>query len=152
MTTGLLTARRPSPDFLLTPRGETSWERLAVGGLYLMGAGVHLGIVAADPTTYQHFADAALFGFVRDGWRDIVMVDPAVWGLLLMVGEATLGVLLLIGGRAATVGWAGVIVFHLLLMLFGFGIWIWCLPALVVLGSFAHRDRLRRIGALATGP
>lgn len=129
---------------LLEPTGSRAWEREVVGGFYLMMAGVHLGLVAADPGVYEHFADDGLFGFVRDGWRDIVMADPGVWGLLLMTGELALGVLLLVGGRAAPFGWAGVIAFHVLLMLFGLGIWLWCVPALCALAVLAGRDRRRQ--------
>ena len=39
----------------------------AVGGFYLAMGGIHIGIVAADAQTYRHFADAALFDFVRAG-------------------------------------------------------------------------------------
>jgi hypothetical protein len=102
--------------------------------------GVHLGLVAADTETYRHFADAGLFAFVRDGWQEVFMAYPAIFGMLLMAGETLLGILLLRGGRAATYGWAGVIVFHLLLMLFGFGVWLWCLPALALLVYLARRD------------
>ena len=102
--------------------------------------GVHLGLVSADPQVYQHFADHGLFGFVRSGWQEIVMAAPATYGLLLMAGEITAGVLLLVGGRAAPVGWAAVIFFHVLLMVFGWWTWAWCVPALVVLGWLAHRD------------
>lgn len=113
-----------------------------VGGFFLFTGGVHLGLVAADTEVYRPFADAALFDFVRDGWESVFMAHPAVFGLLLMLGEVTAGVLLLLGGRAGRVGWTAVIVFHLLLMLFGFGIWVWCIPALVVLGVLARRDRV----------
>jgi len=116
------------------------WGGPVVGGFYLSMGGVHLGLVAADPQTYRHFADAGLFAFVRDGWHDVFMSAPATFGLVLALGETVLGVLLLLGGRFATVGWAGVIVFHLLLMLFGFGIWLWCLPALALLITLARRD------------
>jgi hypothetical protein len=123
--------------------------RTVVGGFYLSMGGVHLGIVAADPRFYRPFADAALFHFVRDGWADIFMAAPVFWGLCMVAGETTLGILLLMGGRAAKLGWAGVIAFHLLLMLFGWGIWAWCLPALAVLVSLASRDwpRLTRLEA-----
>lgn len=114
--------------------------RRAVGGFYLFTAGIHLGIVAADPRFYGPFADGGLFGFVREGWADIVMANPSSWGLLAMLGELTLAVLLLVGGRAAKLGWAGVIVFHVLLMLFGFGFWLWSVPALAVLVPLAVRD------------
>jgi hypothetical protein len=122
------------------PVRRRHWGGPVVGGFFLSMGGVHLGLVAADPETYRHFADAGLFPFVRDGWQDVFMAAPAVFGLLLAAGETVLGVLLLRGGRAATVGWAGVIAFHLLLMLFGFGIWVWCLPALVLLVHLARRD------------
>lgn len=117
------------------------WGGPVVGGFYLSMGGVHLGLVAADTETYRHFADHGLFGFVRDGWQEVFMANPAVFGLMLMAGETVLGILLLRGGRAADVGWAGAIVFHVLLMLFGFGIWAWSLPALVVLVLLARRDQ-----------
>ena len=122
-------------------RGRVAVAQMVVGGFFLFTAGVHLGLVAADPQIYAPFADQALFGFVRSGWRDIVMDAPAVYGLLLMAGEAIAGVLLLAGGRAARVGWAAVIVFHLLLLLFGWWVWAWSVPALAVLVPLALRDR-----------
>ena len=125
-----------------TPPRRRHWGGPVVGGFYLTMGGIHIGLVAADTEVYRHFADAALFGFVREGWHHVFMAQPAVFGLLLAAGEVTLGVLLLLGGRAATVGWAGVVTFHLLLMLFGFGIWMWSVPALALLVYLARRDRL----------
>lgn len=114
--------------------------RSLVGGLFLVMGGVHLGIVSVDPQTYDPFADHPLFPFVHDGWQSIVMAHPAFWGLCLMAGEITLGTLLLVGGRAARWGWIGVIAFHLLLMLFGFYFWVWCIPALALLVLLARQD------------
>jgi hypothetical protein len=111
-----------------------------VGGFFLVMGGVHLGLVAADPSVYHHFADHGLFGFVRTGWQDIVMAAPSVYGLLLMAGEIVAGTLLLIGGRFARVGWAAVIGFHVLLMFFGWWVWAWSVPALVLLCWLAARD------------
>jgi hypothetical protein len=111
-----------------------------VGGFFLVMGGVHLGLVAADPQIYRHFADQALFGFVTTGWHDIVMRAPAVYGSLLMAGEVLAGALLLSGGRAAGVGWYAVIVFHVLLLLFGWWVWAWSIPALVILVGLARRD------------
>ena len=129
-----------------TPRYRVLGRHL-VGGLFLVTGGVHLGLVAADTQVYRHFADAGLFPFVREGWQEIVMTHPAVWGLLLMAGEILLGTLLLVGGRAARWGWFGVIGFHALLLLFGFGFWLWAVPALVVLVILARGD-LATEGAL----
>jgi hypothetical protein len=126
-----------------------SLARGLVGGFFLTMGGVHLGLVAADPQVYRHFADEALFGFVRDGWQQIVMADPAIYGLLLMVGEVALGTALLIGGRPARAGWIGVIVFHALLLLFGWWAWVWALPALLLLVWLALPDLMARDRATA---
>jgi len=131
------------------PRAQVSSERhregrvsrrarSVVGGFFLTMGGVHIGIVAAGPTFYGRFADAAFFSFVRTGWSEIFMASPVFWGLCLALGEILLGTCLLLGGRYARVGWVGVITFHLLLMLFGLGTWLWCLPALAVLVTLAR--------------
>jgi hypothetical protein len=121
-------------------RTHRGLARRVVGGFFLFTGGIHLGIVAADPEYYRPFGDDGLFGFVRTGWSEIFMAQPVFWGLMMALGESTLGVLLLAGGRPARVGWLGVVAFHLLLMLFGFGYWLWCLPALAVLVTLARRD------------
>jgi hypothetical protein len=112
----------------------------AVGGFFLATGGVHIGIVFADTEAYRHFADGALFGWVRSGWADIFMANPVLWGLLVAAGEILLGSLLLRGGRAARIGWAGVVGFTVLLMLFGWGFWAWSVPALSVLVRGARTD------------
>lgn len=129
---------RPEPAHLR--HRSVPLARKVVGGFFLVMGGVHLGLVAADPDVYRHFADDALFALVVDGWREIVMAHPEVYGLLLMGGEIVLGATLLIGGRAAYFGWAGVIAFHVLLLVFGWGIWLWSVPALVVLVPIAYHD------------
>ncbi|WGX95098.1 hypothetical protein [Nocardioides sp. L-11A] len=128
----------------LRDRRTGSLGRSAVGAFFLVTGGVHLGIVVADPEFYRPFADGAFLPFVRDGWADVVMVHPELYGLLLMAGEIVLGVCLLVGGRAARVGWAGVIAFQLLLVLFGWGFLFWVVPALAVLVPLARRDLGRR--------
>lgn len=116
------------------------WRTRAAGGFFLAMGGVHIGIVAADTETYRHFADGALFGFVRTGWAEVFMATPIVWGLLLAAGEILMGSLLLRGGSPARVGWGCVIAFHALLMLFGWGFWAWSVPALFVLVRGARTD------------
>jgi hypothetical protein len=132
-------------DLRTWPRAAARWPgsrraRGIVGGFFLTMGGVHLGIVAADPQLYEHFADAAPFAFVRDGWQEIVMARPELFGLLLMAGEVALGTALLVGGRAARIGWIGVITFHLLLLLFGWWAWVWAVPALAVIVPLALTD------------
>jgi hypothetical protein len=134
---GLAPVRRRPPFHL---------SRGIVGCFYLFTGGVHVGIVAADPEFYRHFADGALFGFVSARWQDVFMAHAGAWGLALAAGESALGLLLLRGGGWARLGWAGVIAFHLALMVFGWGFWLWSVPALIVLIPAARAD-LRRPAA-----
>lgn len=118
-----------------TPRAT-----LIAGGFYLVMGGIHVGIVAVDPETYRPFADGALFDFVRAGWSDVFMAHPTIWGLLLATSEIILGALLMAGGRSARWAWAAIAAFQVLLMLFGWGFWLWSAPALVVIYLGARRD------------
>jgi hypothetical protein len=139
---------------MMTPRvPETTIPSTtrAVGGFFLAMGGVHVGIVSADTETYRHFADRALFGFVRTGWSDIFMASPHLWGLALAAAELLMGVLLLSGGRPSRIGWIGVVTFHVLLMLFGWGIWAWCLPALFFLVRSARKDWAPLAGQAPSG-
>lgn len=115
------------------PPARLQAVRRVVGGFFLTTAGINAGITIADPNTYQHFADPAALAFVRNAWQTVVMAAPSFWGFLLAAGELVIGVLLLRGGTAARLGWAGVLLFHVLLMFFGPGIWLWSLPVLALL-------------------
>ena len=133
---------------------RTPGATVIAGGFYLSMGGVHVGIVAADTGTYRHFADGALFGFVRTGWADMFMAHPAIWALLLAAVEMTLGGLLLAGGGLARWGWTAIGAFQLLLMLFGWGFWLWSVPAIAVISLAARRDwaALTSQQAETTGP
>jgi hypothetical protein len=99
--------RRPAP--------QRHWGGPVVGGFFLTMGGVHVGLVAADADVYGPFADGGLFAFVRDGWQDVFMPYAVPLGLVLAAAEIVLGVLLQVGDGWATVGWAGVVAFHVLL-------------------------------------
>jgi hypothetical protein len=131
---------RTSPDAVPSGRTRASVVRRLVGGFYLVMGGINAGIVAADAEVYRTFADESFWPFVTDAWRSVVMAHPVGWILALAAGEVALGLLLLRGGPAARVGWVGVITFHVLLMSFGFGFWLWCVPALLVLVPMARAD------------
>lgn len=119
-------------DRAVRPRWARRVRRFA-GFFYVSMGGVHLGIVAADPEFYRAFADQAVLSFVEAGWREIFMAHPRFWGLIMAVGETGLGTLLLAEGRAARLGLAGAIAFHLLLVLFGWGYLLWSIPVLAAL-------------------
>ena len=126
----------------------SSLGRSLVGGFFLVMGGVHLGLVAADPQVYRHFADNGLFAFVRTGWTDIVMAAPGFYGLLLMAGEVTAGALLLVGGRAARVGWLAVIAFHFLLLVIPTTLMGLSLPLLARGAVAASREIAPLVGRL----
>ncbi|MEC5179714.1 hypothetical protein [Arthrobacter sp. CG_A4] len=133
-------------------RRTTGLPGKIVGAFFLFTGGIHLGIVAAGPEFYRHFADEALLPFITAAWRDVFMSNPALWGLALCLGELTLGLLLLGGGTWASAGWAGVIAFHLGLMLFGWGFWFWSVPALAFLipSATAHWRDQHQLQKVAT--
>jgi len=114
--------------------------RRFVGGFFLVTGGIHIGIVAADTSFYGPFADGALPA-VRTAWADVFMAHPAAWGLAVAAGEIALGLCLFGRGRAVAVGWAGVIAFHLALLLAGWGFWMWSIPVLALLVPAALADR-----------
>lgn len=115
-------------------------RRHFVGGFFLFTAGIHVGIVGADPEYYRPFGDEAALDVVRTAWAEVFMAEPAAWGLAVAAGELLLGLLLLLGHRWARVGWAGVIGFHLALSLFGWGFLLWTVPALAFLVPAARAD------------
>lgn len=120
-----------------------AWTAIYRGflAMFFLGGFVHLGLALFDPEGYRPFADAALFDWVDSGWQNIFMADPRAFALLLSVGEFMLTAVLLLSPR---LGYLGVIAFHLALMLFGWGFWLWCLPALgfaVPAAVHAFRDR-----------
>lgn len=128
--------------------GAAGRLRRLVGSFFLLTAGVHVGIVAADPQLYRDFALGSPLPFVRTAWAEVFMAHPGAWGLALALGEAALAVMLLLGGRWALPGWAGVVGFHVGLMLFGWGLWLWSLPALAVLVPAALADLRGSVRAL----
>ena len=57
-------------------------------------------------------------------------VSLAVIAALLGGGEVLVGVALLSGRRWSMAGYIAVIAFHMALMLFGWGVWLWAVPVL----------------------
>jgi len=107
----------------------TAWRAIQWGFVALFGSGaaVHTFLALSTPDSYDGFADAALFDWTHDAWQQIFMAHPTAWALLLAAAELTIAVLLV---KSPRIGYVAVIVFNLALMLFGWGFWLWSVPAL----------------------
>lgn len=137
-----------SPPRPARRRHARSWALPAryVGGFFLWTSGVHVGIVAAGPEFYRHFADGTLLPGLSVVWDSVFMTHAVASGLVVAAGEAFLAALLLGPRRWHRLGWAGTIAFHLTLMWFGWGFWLWCVPALALLVHGARGDRVSAEG------
>lgn len=115
------------------------WGFVAMFG---SGAVIHFVLALTTPRSYHPFADEALFDWVYHGWQNVFMANPTLWALLLAVAELTIAVLLVKSPRA---GYLAVIAFHVALMAFGWGFWLWSVPALCfALPAARHTFRTSR--------
>lgn len=123
--------------------------RLAVGALFVLGGALVNALYLITGTDYAGFADASSLAFVRDTWASVVAPHQEVWIGLLVVFEAIAGGLVWSGGRWATVGLMAIMVFHVLLLPFGWFFYAWSVPMLVGVGLLlrAHQRELAATGA-----
>ncbi len=103
------------------------------GVLFILAGAANLALVSVSSLSYSSFADSALFGFVRDDWRSVVVPHLTALIPLLAVFEFCTGVLILAGGALALSGITAAIGFHVALLLFGWAFWFYCVPMLVLL-------------------
>lgn len=112
----------------------------AAGAFYTCMAGIHIGVVAANPQVYASYGESASLVWVQTLWADIFMARPAFWGLIAAALEICIGVLLLVGDRASKFGWIAVIAFQVALILLGWGYLLWIIPALLIAVLAARHD------------
>ena len=122
---------------------------VAVGGLFVLAGALVNAAYLARGDDYAAFARGSSFAFVRDTWTSLVVPHHHLFIGLLVVFEATVGVLVLLGPRARTVGLVAAIVFHVLLVSFGWGFALWSAPMVVALALLLRAAR-RRPEALAS--
>jgi hypothetical protein len=115
--------------------------RAALGVLFVAFGAVVNAVYRATGIDYSTFADASQVPFVRDTWRSLVAPNQAVFITLLIVFEAVAGALVLSGGRRTQLGLLGLIGFHVGLLLFGWGFWLWAVPMLVALVLLLRAER-----------
>ena len=91
-------------------------------------------LAATRPTVYANFADDALLDVVRQTWVTVVAAHPTQPIIGLVAYEVGAGLMVLLGDRRyALVGAVLMMVFHVALMAFGWGFWLWSAPMLALL-------------------
>jgi hypothetical protein len=75
----------------------------------------------------------------------VFMAHPSIYASLIGGYELATGVLLFKSGRAAVWDFWAALAFQVALTFFGFGIWLYCLPAIALLAFIlrAHLKALR---------
>lgn len=110
--------------------------RLGVGLLYLVGGAAMNALFLLRGDDYAKFADGAYIAFVRHTWRTVVVPNHHAWIALLIAFEVAVGVPALLSGRRSQLAYTAAIAFHIALLAFGWGFYLWSLPmtaALVIL-------------------
>lgn len=106
--------------------------RYALAALYLGAGALVNAVFVLRGDDYADFASGSYLPFVRDTWESLVVPNHHFFiGVLLVGFEAAVGVLALLGGRRAVLALVGAIGFHVALLSFGWGFFLWSVPMLV---------------------
>ena len=123
--------------------------RQTVAALYLGAGALVNAIFLATGEDYRKFADGTYIAFVHHTWRDLVVPNHLVFISALIVFEAAVGLLVLSGGRRAEIGLSAAIAFHVALLSFGWGFFLWSIP---MIAAFVQLLRANRLGMVVTVP
>lgn len=124
---------------------------LGVAFLYIGAGALVNAVFLLQGDDYDGFASGAYVAFVDDTWQSLV-VPNAVWFISALVAfEASVGVLVLAGGRRAELGLGAAMAFHVALLSFGWGFYLWSLPMLVALGRLLVVQRRTGVHPLLRG-
>ena len=115
--------------------------RLAFAWLYLAGGALMNLLFLVSGDDYGAFADGSSIAFVRHTWHSLVVPHHAAWIGLLIVFEVVVGLLALAGGRRAQLAYALAIAFHVALLSFGWGFFLWSLPMIAAFAVLLRAER-----------
>lgn len=125
-------------------RRATRTGRWAVGLLYLAAGALVNAVFLATGEDYAEFADASYIPFVRDTWGSLVVPNHYVFISLLIVFETAVGLLALAGAGRTQLGYVAAIAFHVALLSFGWGFYLWSIPMIGALGLLLRAERQPR--------
>jgi hypothetical protein len=112
--------------------------RRALALLFLGGGAAANALFLATGEDYARFADGAQLRFVAHTWTSVVVPHHELWIGVLILFEAGVGLLALGNGRGPGLAYGLTVLFHVGLLAFGWGFWVWALPMI------AACARLRR--------
>jgi hypothetical protein len=115
--------------------------QFAVAVLFLAAGALVNAVFLATGEDYGDFADGAYLAFVRDTWRDLVVPNHILFISLLVAFETAVALLVLAGGNRAQLGLAAAIAFHVALLSFGWGFFLWSIPMIWALSRLLRAER-----------
>ena len=123
--------------------------RVAVAVLYLAaGAAVNTWYLLRGDD-YDGFADASPIPFVRDTWQSLVVPDHDIFISVLIAFELAVGVLAVLGGKRTQLAYVAAIAFHVALLSFGWGFFLWSIPMIAALTTLLRAERSASVAAPA---
>ena len=117
--------------------------RIGVAVLFLAAGALVNAVFLVTGNDYAKFADGSYIPFVRDTWRSLVVPNHHFFISLLVAFEAAVGVLVLSAGKRAQLGLAAAIAFHVALLSFGWGFYLWSVPMIGALSLLLGAERRR---------
>jgi hypothetical protein len=115
--------------------------RIGVGVLYLAAGAAVNSFLLARGDDYAEFAQGSSIAFVRDTWASLVVPNHDIWIGLLIAFELGVGVLALLGGGRTQLAYAAAIAFHIALLSFGWGFFLWSIPMIAALAALLRAER-----------
>lgn len=125
--------------------------RITVGVLYLAGGAAVNAVLLLLGEDYADFAEGSYLAFVRHTWSTLVVPHHDLWIALLIAFEVVVGVLALRGRRGTQQAYVAALAFHIALLSFGVGFYVWSLPMIGALVTLLRGERTPLVGAPGAG-
>jgi hypothetical protein len=90
---------------------------------------------------YADFATGSYLAFVRDTWASLVVPNHHLFISVLIAFELAVGLLAAAGGRSTQAAYVAAIAFHVALLSFGWGFFLWSVPMIAALATLLHAER-----------